>query len=123
MGNPVRRIAPKTQRKSHDRISIVRYEDMVTEPTEVFRRIFQFVGVPFDDDHVDMLAWREELDEYYPDRPHRDDPVSLGVRLKAIGLLSFSPLKWALQQFIWIFRRSPLWRIRRMIHRVKVLWR
>ena len=48
------RIASKLQHAYPDRIRIVRYEDMVTKPVETFRGVFDFVGVPFRDEYIEI---------------------------------------------------------------------
>ena len=48
------RTAARLQEAFPDRFLIVRYEDMVTEPTDVFRRIFAFVGVGFREAYLDV---------------------------------------------------------------------
>jgi hypothetical protein len=48
------RIASKLQQSHPDRFRIVRYEDMVTTPVETFRGVFEFVGVPFRQEYLDI---------------------------------------------------------------------
>ncbi len=48
------RIASKLQEAHPDRIRIVRYEDMVTKPVETFREVFDFVGVPFREQYLEI---------------------------------------------------------------------
>lgn len=48
------RTAQRLQAAFAERFLIIRYEDMVTEPTDVFRRIFAFVGVPFKEQYLDV---------------------------------------------------------------------
>ncbi len=48
------RTAHRLQVAFPERFLVVRYEDLVTEPTEVFRRIFDFVRVPFREAYLDV---------------------------------------------------------------------
>jgi hypothetical protein len=48
------RIGLKLREAYPDRFLIVRYEDMVTDPVATFRGIFDFVGVPFREEYLDV---------------------------------------------------------------------
>jgi hypothetical protein len=48
------RIADTLRQQYPDRFQIIRYEDMVSEPTDTFRAIFDFVGVPFLEEYLDV---------------------------------------------------------------------
>lgn len=156
------RIALDLKKKFPDRFLMLRYEDMVSEPQQVFEEIFKFVGVPFSEDYldvphvnrseahqtrtsatrgfnasrlyyykevlkpaemlvVDMLAWKEPLEEYYPDMPHRDDAISLGTKLSALLTVAWSPIPLALLQIRLLFKGNMLWRIKRLFHRASLL--
>jgi len=48
------RIAQRLQARYPDRFRIVRYEDMVREPEATFQSIFDFAGVPFRAEYLDV---------------------------------------------------------------------
>lgn len=48
------KIALDLKKRFPDRFMILRYEDMVSKPQQVFEEIFKFVGVPFNEDYLDV---------------------------------------------------------------------
>lgn len=48
------RLATKLREKYADRFLIVRYEDLVTDPVRLFRKVNDFVGVPFREKYLDV---------------------------------------------------------------------
>ena len=48
------KIATELQRRFPERFMIVRYEDMVSDPTGIFQAIFGFAGVPFEERYLDV---------------------------------------------------------------------
>ncbi len=72
---------------------------------------------------VDALVWRKKLDEYYPDLPHRDERAKPATRLRALGLLAASPVHYAWQQLVQVFRQDSRWRLGRLWRRMRMLVR
>ncbi len=48
------RLAIKLREDYPDRFLIVRYEDIVTDPVQMYRKVFDFVGVPFREKYLDV---------------------------------------------------------------------
>ena len=158
------RLATKLCKDFPKRLLIVRYEDIVADPVQLFRKVFDFVGVPFREKYldvphvnrseaphtwtsstrgltssrvyyytdilsstelaaVDMLVWKDKLFEFYPDLPHRQDKHRFSTRIKALGLVIASPFRYALEQMGRIFRHDPVWQLRRLLRRVRMITR
>ncbi|MCH8822779.1 MAG: sulfotransferase [Planctomycetes bacterium] len=156
------RIALDLEKKFPDRFLMKRYEDMVSMPEQVFKEIFNFMGLPFSEDYlnvphvnrsekeytrtsekrgfnasrlyyykevlkpveiqvVDMLTWKEPMNEYYPDMPHRDDVISLSTRILALLTVAWSPFPFAWRQFRVLFEDDMLWRLKRLFRRVALV--
>ena len=47
-------LAGKLQEEYPDRFIITRYEDIVTDPEKTYRKVFDFVGVPFHEKYLDV---------------------------------------------------------------------
>ena len=70
---------------------------------------------------MDMLAWQEKVREYYPDLPHQQSQrAGLGTRVRALGIVAMSPVRYLLAQIGLLFRKNPVWRIRRTLHRLRI---
>ena len=156
------KIALDLKKSFPDRFLILRYEDMVSKPQQVFAELFNFVGVPFVEDYlnvphvnrseavqtrtsatrgfnasrlfyykevlkpaeilvVDLLTWKEPLEEYYPDMPHRDDAISFLTRISALIILAWSPVPFIKQQLRFLFRGNMRWRLQRLLKRAVLL--
>ena len=88
-------------------------------------RVYYYTGIlsPAETVALDMLLWKEKVVEYYPDLPHYKDNPRLSTRIKALGLLAISPFSFAVQQVRSFFRHDPAWRLRRLLRRVRMVFR
>ena len=88
-------------------------------------RVYYYTGIlsPAEIAAVDMLASKRMLAEQYPDLPHRRGAHAPGTRLKALGWLAVSPLLYAGQQAQRLVRQKSAWRFRRLLWRVRLLFR
>ena len=88
-------------------------------------RVYYYRGIlsPAEIAAVDMLVWKQALQEQYPDLPHRRGAYAPGTRLKALGLLAVSPLRYGVGQAQRLVRQKSAWRFRRLLWRVKLLFR
>ncbi len=72
---------------------------------------------------VDMLVWKEKLDEYYPDLPHSGERRGLPCGLAAVGLVCLSPLRFVAHQLRLFIRQNSAWRSRRLLRRFGTVFR
>ncbi len=54
--------------KDHNRVLIVKYEDVVSQPFQTVKRILAFSGIPFDDEETFWKMFKNNTYRYYHDR-------------------------------------------------------
>ncbi len=54
--------------KDHDRVLIVKYEDLVSQPFQAVKKILTFSGIPFDDEETFWKMFKNNTYRYYHDR-------------------------------------------------------
>ena len=88
-------------------------------------RVYYYTGIlsPAEIAAVDMLVSKQILLERYPNLPHRREAHTPWTRLKALGWLAVSPLLYAVHEAKRIMREKSAWRFRRLLWRVKLLFR
>lgn len=88
-------------------------------------RVYYYTGIlsPAETVVLDMLVWKEKVLEYYPDIPHWKGKPRLSTRIKALGLLATSPFSYAIPQVRLLFGHDPVWRLRRLLRRLRMVVR
>jgi hypothetical protein len=88
-------------------------------------RVYYYTGIlePSEIAAVDMLAWTEQIEAFYPDLPHADERPRASARIRALGLLLASPFKLAARQAALLRRHDAGWQLRRMLRRARMILR